>query len=339
MHEHESHEQNPGSYQRLAELYHDLLAPRSLEDVLGRVLDVIGELVPYTSVSIGETVPEEREIVNLVARGVGADAVLQRRRRYGEGLDGWSVEHGLAALSNWAKDDPRADTGPEDPPVAFVCVPLVAQEDVVGVLTIAREGSGGSFSRAEFELAQRIGDAATLAIVTAKARLRLEEMAGTDELTGCLNRRGLDRHVLETFAADGSCGPALLLFADLDKFKSVNDRFGHSTGDLLLQHVAHQLRAAAPDGAAVARVGGDEFVILIARAADAEAEALAEELEDAIGSIAFTTPEGEVQASGTIGVARTEQPTPPGLADLLQRADEAMYSRKHAGRDELPRAS
>jgi len=339
MLERETDERSNGSYQRLAELYHDLLAPRSLEDVLGRVIDAIGELIPSTSVCIGEAVPEEREIVNLVARGLGADDLLRRRRRYGEGLDGWAVEHGLAALSNWARDDPRADTGPDDPPVAFVCVPLVVQEDVVGVLTIAREGSGGSFSRAEFELAQRIGDAATLAIVTAKARLRLEELAGTDELTGCLNRRGLDRHVLQTFASDGSCGPALLLFADLDRFKSVNDRFGHSTGDLLLQHVAHQLRAAAPEAAAVARVGGDEFVVLVAEVPEADASALVEELEDAIGSIAFRTGDAEVRASVTIGVARAEQPTPEGLAELLRRADEAMYSRKHVGRDELPRAS
>jgi diguanylate cyclase (GGDEF)-like protein len=331
--------QNPGSYQRLAELYHDLLAPRNLAEVLGRVVDVIGELVPFTSVSIAETVPEERMIAPLVARGRGADEALLRRRRYGEGLDGWSVEHGLAALSNWARDDPRADTGPDDPPVALVCVPLVAQNEVVGVLSIAREGSGGSFSRGEFDLAQRIGDAATLALVTAKARRQLEELAGTDELTGCLNRRGLDRHVLETIRADGSCGPAVLLFVDLDRFKSVNDHFGHSTGDLLLRHVALQLRAVTPERAAVARVGGDEFVVLLAPAEDGDAETLALQLEEAIGSIAFTTASGEVRASGTVGLARTDRPTPDGLADLLKGADEAMYARKHSGRDELPRAS
>jgi len=166
----------------------------------------------------------------------------------------------------------------------------------------------------------------------------IHRLAFYDVLTGLPNRRLLMDRLSATVArsqAEGSV--SAVLYLDIDKFKNVNDERGHATGDVLLEHAAARLKQAVRDTDMVARIGGDEFVVLLdgrdphpdtaaRRALEAAAlvrEALAAPL-DLMGK--------PYRIAASIGIALA-RPGGPGAHDLLREADTAMYHAKAAGRD------
>ncbi len=161
------------------------------------------------------------------------------------------------------------------------------------------------------------------------AMIAAEEQAFTDTLTGLKNRRALD-HILDRMIAGGK-GFALMNL-DLDYFKSVNDTLGHAAGDHVLQQAARIMVEETRDEDIVARVGGDEFVIIFDQLRDRSklkriAERLIERLEV---PIPFGNNTCSISASaGTVIRAASAQPE---AAQLLHEADLALYAAKHAGR-------
>ncbi|HEU0299891.1 MAG TPA: GGDEF domain-containing protein, partial [Longimicrobium sp.] len=133
--------------------------------------------------------------------------------------------------------------------------------------------------------------------------------------------------------------PLSLLVLDLDRFKRVNDRHGHPTGDAVLRQAGRAILATLRHGdtvarmeGAVARMGGEEFAILLPGAGLEQAREVAERVLDAIRSAAVPTGDGEVRVTASLGIA----PGPLASADeLYARADRAMYAAKAAGRDQV----
>lgn len=165
----------------------------------------------------------------------------------------------------------------------------------------------------------------------------LEHSATHDELTGLPNRRLVDRQLhdlLDPTERRASTHGIAVLFCDLDGFKDVNDRHGHDAGDKVLQEVAGRLVAAARTGDIVARVGGDEFVVLmetrIAEDAQAASIAVAQRICAAFGAV-FGAPRLALPITVSIGIALSESAV--DSADLLRNADAAMYRAKKAGKN------
>jgi len=324
-----------GSYERLATLYHDLLDQDDLDQLLRRAADAVVDLVPCSSLVIAEVDLERQVIVPLVARGSWQEETLQMRPRIGEGLIGWAVAHARPVLSNDAHLDPRADHvegTPDGDPEAIVCLPLVSRGAVLGALSLYREGEASRFSDDEFAMAQRFADAVTLAFVNAKTRHQLADLARTDYLTGVLNRRGFHEELTRVRAvAKQTQRRVVLLALDLDDFKGVNDGFGHTAGDLLLQQVAERLRTEVPAGGVVARLGGDEFGVLFVTDEQAEIDAAAKAVERAIGSLTFLHRGNVITLTASVGVGSFDGDDEADDAKLLALADESMYRRKFAG--------
>lgn len=163
-------------------------------------------------------------------------------------------------------------------------------------------------------------------------RRRLQRQAMTDPLTGLANRRALHMAADEIFAEDSESGAALVLL-DLDGFKPVNDRHGHAAGDRLLIAIGGRLRAHAGEGATVARIGGDEFAILLpgcdAAALDVRASALL-----AVLAPPFPIDGQPIRIGATAGLASAPA---DGLTllELMRSADAALYAAKPA-RDAAP---
>lgn len=157
-------------------------------------------------------------------------------------------------------------------------------------------------------------------------------LSETDPLTGLGNRRRFERVIaIELRRAHRSRAPLSLLMVDIDRFKLINDRFGHAYGDRILKVVAERLVAAVRrPGDLVARVGGDEFAVLLPETDGAGALAVAEAARKRVESHTFPQEGG---ATVTVGIATVERGGAMAPADLVAAADRALYAAKEAGRN------
>ena len=156
-------------------------------------------------------------------------------------------------------------------------------------------------------------------------------LATQDALTGCLNRRAMTERLGRAMALVARFGtPCSVILIDLDHFKQVNDRFGHGAGDEVLRTVAELTRGQLRDVDTVARWGGEEFLVLLPATPAGEAMSCAERLQAKLAEARFPAISPELRLSFSAGVAsigREER-----LANLIDRADKAMYQAKQAGR-------
>jgi diguanylate cyclase (GGDEF)-like protein/PAS domain S-box-containing protein len=221
--------------------------------------------------------------------------------------------------------------------IASICVPLIAQGEALGVLTIGeRENSAWLFGRANSSgrrLAQTMAEYVGLALANLNLRDELREQSLRDPLTGLFNRR----YLLETLdrdlqRAERSETPLTLLAIDIDHFKEVNDSAGHAAGDAALREFGGFLAAEIRGSDIACRSGGDEFTVILTGATVEEATARAEQIRR---GWAASRPPGDPQAmSLSIGVAGF--PTHGSDAETLQHmADTALYKAKRAGRDRV----
>jgi diguanylate cyclase (GGDEF)-like protein len=155
--------------------------------------------------------------------------------------------------------------------------------------------------------------------------------ATMDALTGVLNRRGFDYAIAESRETGGAFGAVIAI--DLDKFKLVNDRFGHAGGDDVLVAVAAILRSHCANFGPVARMGGEEFVVLIKQNQIAAGQALAETLRVAIGGLHLNGFPQDFRITASIGLAYLNAGEP--IESACRRADVALYAAKGGGRNRI----
>ena len=165
---------------------------------------------------------------------------------------------------------------------------------------------------------------------------RAQSEALLDSLTGLKNRRGLERAVEDLLREPpGLLGSALLL-ADIDHFKVVNDTYGHVLGDKVIRAVAHVLRSSIKGRDVAARLGGEEFAVLLPQTSLTGAAAVAEQIRGTVAQGRICRPDGNEsigQVTLSVGVAVAK--SGDTLEALLERADAAMYAAKRAGRNKI----
>ena len=166
-----------------------------------------------------------------------------------------------------------------------------------------------------------------LALEAERAYLTIEHQARTDPLTKLLNREGLSQ-VIKT-----SSGYKGVIMADLDHFKSVNDRFGHAAGDEVLREFAERAAALMPDGAYIARLGGEEFVFVVTGREAPATAFLAEALRHVTQTLPIAWNDTLIGVTVSIGVAWSNGRS--DLSTVLERADAALYAAKQAGRNRV----
>jgi diguanylate cyclase (GGDEF)-like protein len=167
-----------------------------------------------------------------------------------------------------------------------------------------------------------------LELAAARTRIAaLELRAAVDPLTDLVNRRGLERELKRALAYVKRYGTgAVLIYIDLDQFKLVNDRYGHAAGDAVLKGAAMVLARHVRASDLVARIGGDEFAILLWNLDAADAQAKARSLEAAIGCMTAVHADAQLRVGASVG--STLLLPLDTVASALERADRAMYARK-----------
>lgn len=151
-----------------------------------------------------------------------------------------------------------------------------------------------------------------------------------DPLTGLLNRRGFDEKG-KSFIADPEAMPVGVIVCDIDRFKSVNDTYGHSVGDRTLQAFATVLVRTIRKGDLAARIGGEEFAILLRQAHADDAERLAERIRTTLEEQRPLDDIGPASITASFGVAEARPGEP--LWQAVRRADMMLYSAKNSGRN------
>jgi len=172
------------------------------------------------------------------------------------------------------------------------------------------------------------------------SQARLRKMAMTDPMTGLANRRAFDREIVRRIATGRAPDRTLaLILFDIDRFKQVNDTYGHDVGDRVIQHIATTARSVSRSRDVVARIGGEEFAIIVDER-DAEAlEPLAGRLRSAVEAAPARVEGQHIPVTVSAGCARAVCRDTGDVEDLFRAADTALYAAKTSGRNRVEVAS
>jgi diguanylate cyclase (GGDEF)-like protein len=224
------------------------------------------------------------------------------------------------------------DGAAHDGPTTLV-LPLQAQGRALGGICLVRE-DGPAFRDADVQVAELCAGASAAALANAARFERSQRLALTDPLTGLYNRRSLEQMLeLELDKARRLGYPVGLLFTDIDRFKSVNDQFGHLQGDKVLGAVARCLRRALRKTDVLARFGGDEFVALLPGCQPDAIGSVCEKLRVAVARLGMPALSGRQITVSVGGAAALGADADATL--LIDAADRALYEAKAMGRNRV----
>jgi diguanylate cyclase (GGDEF)-like protein/PAS domain S-box-containing protein len=319
-----------------------LLSTLDLEALLGQILDAAISAVPAA----------KRGVIHLIARDTGQlemRAVLgytetdPRIKKFSLPSGKGYVARAVGERQPLLIPDIHFDDEPDLPPErhskgngvqSAIVAPLIMGEHVLGALSL-ESSSRAAFTESDLDLAVSFAATATAAIRNAQLHAEVQKQAITDTLTGIYNRRGffeLGRREVERALRFGR--PLAAIMLDVDNFKRVNDNFGHQEGDRALQHLSDCLNNNIRKVDILGRYGGDEFSILLPEIDMFAASTVAERLRHSVFSMPIEIDKGSIQMTISLGIAKVSSDT-PDLDTLLDRADQAMYAAKNAGRNRI----
>jgi diguanylate cyclase (GGDEF)-like protein len=291
-----------------------------LDDVLRRTLDAVGSVTGADAALINVHDGDGRAPVT-ASLGLSADELN---------------EHGLAGSPRGRRfrsmrityDADRAPEGDAPPISVGVAVPINTDLETVGLLSVFSRGDAALLSESRLREIEQLVAQAAPAIQNARRFHEARQLADFDALTGLHNRR----YFYETLAREIARAHryarrlALLVF-DVDDFKAVNDRIGHLAGDGVLSDVAHRVRAVVRSADVACRIGGDEFAVILPESGLDEAEQLYRRLESEVSTRPIVHA-GRLHISAGLAEAAAHD----DAVTLFQRADEALYRAKGAGK-------
>jgi diguanylate cyclase (GGDEF)-like protein len=213
-----------------------------------------------------------------------------------------------------------------------LAAPLTSEDGVVGAIVLSHR-TGDSWSATTRRLLTGAADEASAALARAYSHRAAEARAATDALTGLPNRRYFDEFcglLARRRRSDDAVG---VLMVDIDKFKVLNDTYGHGVGDEVLRAVAGAIVAAVREDDVPARFGGEEFVVLLRNPGMDVAVEVGERVRMAVAALDLSR-HGVPGVSVSVGVAVSNHADQP-IEDLIGQADQALYRAKRAGRDRV----
>jgi len=313
--------------QALFEISQDLGNSLSLDETLS-VLDVrLRRIIPHHSLAVwmvhdGELIPE-------YVNGEDCRLFSSLQIPMGQGLSGWVAENGKPIVNGNPSVEPSYlnDKTMTSSLRSAVALPLEGASGTIGVLTLYHM-ERDAFTKDHLRLLMAVGPKIGMSIENALRFQQAESSATTDFLTSLPNARSLFLQLdAEVSRARRSNQPLTVVVLDLDDLKQINDRFGHLEGNRLLREVAAGLKASCREYDYVARMGGDEFVVLISGVKQADAQNRVEEFRQVVARIGVQSFDNPLSAS--VGVAHF--PTDGTDAErLLAEADRLMYQQKRA---------
>ena len=284
---------------------------------IGHVDQKTGGLVPAAMT------PDAREMA-------GAHGAAAERFHEGSGMWRWVLEERRAIVTSTPSLDPRYRGMPDWhlPVGPFLAVPAIMSDAIVGLVVVAN--APNPYLERDLKAVERLAQLYAIAVQRTRQEDELRELSLVDELTRVYNRRGFwTLAEQQVKVAHRSRKEMTLFYADLDDLKKINDRLGHEEGDGALVEAADLLRDVFRDSDIIARIGGDEFVVLAIDIAEGKAATLARRLRDRVQ--ARNAAAGNAYPlTFSVGLCRYDPERPRSLQELLTEADRQMYREKAA---------
>ena len=264
-----------------------IVGEKSIRGVLDRVMEHIGSFFGPLNCSILLVDAAQSDLVFARVAGRLTETLTGERIPLSEGVAGWVAQRGTCAIVENPSDDPRWSdridilTGFKTD--SIVAVPLRSGDKVFGVIELLNRLDGKCFSAYDMRVLSTIADFAAIGVEKAYYLAEARRLSEKDALTGVLNRRGLSRAIdVETARRARYGGDLSVILADIDRFKSINDTYGHAVGDEVLKAVAEAMSAAIREADSVARYGGDEFLVFMPATGPEDAEIARARLEEVL---------------------------------------------------------
>jgi diguanylate cyclase (GGDEF)-like protein/putative nucleotidyltransferase with HDIG domain len=316
-----------------------------VSDTMALISSKLSNIVPFSCCALFLYSDESETLRCRFATGVEADIIQQLTIRNGHGLTGWVARNRRPLVNARPSTDLEAAGVPSDRTSlqsALVC-PLVFNERFIGTISVYHTDNS-VYTDDHRRLLDRISEQAAAVIYNSMVFEQTQEDSLTDPLTGLPNTRFMFMHLTRELArAERLKSEVSLLVMDLDRFKDINDTFGHHVGDRALREVATVLRAAIRPYDICVRYAGDEFIVVLSGCGGEEAERKRLELQRAVDSLQFEARPGKLLPLAiSIGAAIFPHDG-DSYETLLATADSRMYRdktrrKRHAGHEEPPRS-
>ena len=322
----------------LMEIARTLASPLEIQEILENIMSQVSRLLSPKAWSLLLRDEESGELEFAVVVSEVADRLKGVKLARGQGVAGWVAENGESLIIPDVSCDPRF-ASEFDRSFSFIthslaCIPIKCHDQIFGVIELINSLEEGTFSEADEQILTTIADFAGIAISNARAVAKINRLVITDDLTGLYNSRYFFEQVeYEVERAKRYYTPLSLVFFDLDRFKTVNDTYGHLTGSRLLKEVGELLQKQIRKTDRAARYGGDEFVIILPHTDKSGARSLAFKIMAALHQQSFLSNCGNpLVVTASFGVSAYPDDA-QSSAELINAADKAMYIVKESGRN------
>jgi diguanylate cyclase (GGDEF)-like protein/PAS domain S-box-containing protein len=306
----------------------------SLEEVLARVLAHVGKVVPYHAVNVMMVEEGKAHIV----RSDGFRELGREEEAIATPVNIADYPH-LRMIAESGQPVYFSDTiavAGWDMPWArsYAGAPIMVKRRLVGFINLFSLDPN-YYSPDLVSRLQAFADQAAIAIENANLYAEVQRLATLDELTNVFNRRRLfELGERELERSRRYQMPLSAILLDIDHFKKINDTYGHTTGDRVLTGIAAVISRNIREIDLFGRYGGEEFVVLLPQAEFGPAREVAERLRMLVSELSFHTERGELSVTISLGIAGITAEV-HSLATLIDRADQAMYAAKQAGRNRV----
>lgn len=217
---------------------------------------------------------------------------------------------------------------------SMVVLPLIAQDQTLGTLVIGHH-KPNLYTTERREMLEVVSNQVAISLQNANLYAQMETMATRDALTSLPNRRSFMTRLSEAMARHKRSGRTFgVILTDIDKFKSVNDTYGHPVGDEVLRQVARAFRETLRETDMPARYGGEEFIVLLEETDMEGCEALANRLRVAVSELVFQSEQGPFQCTISMGIGIWPDDN-EDAGELIELADQALYYSKKNGRNQV----
>ncbi|MFZ2302296.1 MAG: DUF484 family protein [Gallionella sp.] len=336
--------QNESKMRRFDQLQHQLIGADSLPELIHLLLSEYKLVFGVEFVTLA-LLDREYEVIRALKNGLGNDAACSGLTLLQSpdtliALYGESREPYLGAFE--APHHQEIFNAPPGAIASVALLPLMRHGELIGSLHSGSANPERYIAGCGTDFLERLAEIIAICLENTLSQERLKLLGLTDALTGVQNRRYFDhRCLIEVSQARRHNQPLACMFLDIDKFKNINDTYGHQTGDEVLMSVASFIQSHMRVGDTISRYGGEEFVALLPQTDMRHASQIAERIRACIAEESLHANSGQsINVTISIGISMLPVEDPAvehrQLADrMVAAADKALYQAKHGGRNRV----